>query len=561
MSAHSDEFLCKQASLYYYSLLSDDRRKDIPEFMVKHVENCKNCQSQLKGLKDALSKTGDSSSVDMEKADTGIAMMLKLHFKYIGKEVTCETVKPFLPTLVEPSMKVKIPTPITSHIDNCPQCLNNLEIIQRLHLNPKQLCKLSQLFADQLIFDANSCNNIRKVIPSIVLLDFEKTNADILKHICICKDCRGLVFMRREMVRNGLLLSEIDQRDFPCEHISISDIFDYVIPYGFDPVNDQYSQMRQSLVTHIRTCPKCLLKMLNLHNTIFNIAERADSEIVTVYNISAPVKSEGTGQQNELYNGFPISVTVTNKKDIEVTQSSISRHSSSQGKPSHRMNLKPLYKSAIAAAAVLIIGLALLFSIPKAHGITIEQVYRAIEKVENVYISKFVKNQSEPVEERWVSKDLGIYAAKTVKNTVIWDTRNGEKRSKDYQGGSTEINKLTNDEITSIEKRMSGSLGLMPFDNMRDIPPDAKWSRTEGKTLETDEVIMVYNLEWIEYAYDGSLVFKKWIVNINSETRLPERIYWYTRTDKDKDYLLESTVEVRYISQNGVQEVLNKLAF
>jgi hypothetical protein len=560
MIAHSNN-LCKQASLYYYSLLSDDKYEGIPDFLIKHVANCKNCQAQLRDLKSALSKTEDSIGVNMGKTDTGIAMMLKLHFKYIGKEVTCETVKPFLPTLVEPSMKVKIPTPITSHIDNCQQCLNDLETIQKLNLSTKQLCKLSQLFADQLIFDTNSCNNVQKAIPSIVLLDFEKTNADILKHICICKDCRKLVFMRREMVRNGLLLSGINPGDFPCEHVRASDIFDYVIPYGFDPVNDQYSQMRQSLIAHIRTCPKCLSKMLDLHKTIFNIAERPESEIVTVYNISAPVKSEGTGQQNELYAGFPISVTVTNKKDIEVTQSPISRPSSSQEKPLHRVNLRPLYKSAIAAAAVLIIGLALLFSVPKAHGITIEQVYRAIEKVKNVYISKFVKNQSEPVEERWISKDLGIYVTKTAKDIVIWDTRSTEQKSKDYQSGSTEINKLTNDEISSIEKRMSGSLGLMPFENMQDIPLDAKWYLTGSKTLKTDEKVEVYNLEWIEYAYDGSPVFKKWIVNINSETKLPERIGCYTKSEKDKDYLLANIFEVKYISQNDMQEVLNEFAF
>jgi len=53
------------------------------------------------------------------------------------------------------------------------------------------------------------------------------------------------------------------------------------------------------------------------------------------------------------------------------------------------LNLKPLFKASLAAAAVIAIGLALLFNAPAAKAVTIEQICRAIENARNIYITTF----------------------------------------------------------------------------------------------------------------------------------------------------------------------------
>ena len=292
MVAHESNSLCKQAESYYYDLLGDGGRELVSEPIVSHVEKCQHCQEQINRLKISLLQADNRESKQGQVSPAVI--MLKLHLAYIGKPVTCEAVRPFLPTLLEPALKIEIPTPITAHIDHCPQCSEDLETIRRLNLNHEQLYCLSQLFAEG-------------------------------------REC---------------------------------------------PDNTQ-----------------------QLHNIVRNIVERAESGVVTIYHINESAEAKSDGIYDDIYAGFPVKVEVRGYENANAAKNAdVISFASIPRRKASAVNLKIFTKIAVAAA--ILIGAALLINIPVAKAITIDQIYKALDSIKNVYISSFTSDQKVPFEEQ-----------------------------------------------------------------------------------------------------------------------------------------------------------------
>ena len=220
-------------------------------------------------------------------------------------------------------------------------------------------------------------------------------------------------------------------------------------------------------------------------------------------------------------------------------------------------NLKLLLKAGIAVAAVILIGFALLLNTPTAKAVTIEQICKAIETVKNVYISSFVPDKTEPTQERWVSRTLNIYMTKTKLQWVLQDIANGLRTSKDSHTGVIDTVQLTGDDIAGIEQKISGPLGLVPFYDISEIPPDAELNPADDAILEVVEGIEIYDLKWAERKYGGSVVFKKWRVFADAKTSLPQRVEWYKRFADDAEFVLETVMVIEYLDENEIQKVKN----
>lgn len=562
MIAPNQSSLCGEAKPYYYDFLCKESRELIPEFIVNHMEQCQHCQEQIDQLKVVLSQT-DAIEAEQGQVSSAITTMLELHFAYIGKRVTCKTVKPFLPGLLDPALEIRIPTPITAHLDSCPQCAEDLETIRSLNLNRKQLCRFSQFLAEKPSDDSVSCSQARAAILSIALMTFREINSAVLKHLCICPNCRKALYQYRESVRADLLHCEKAPKEFPCEEVSATDIFDYCLPYGIDPATDPYAKFRESLTSHLSGCPVCLAKIQALHNTLYGIAERLESEVVTIYNIDKSAKVQAVSESDALYAGFPISVEIASledKEDVERPVPTIDFITALKQKISV-ITAKPLLKASIAVTAVILIGLALLLNTPAAKAVTIDQIYKAIEKVKNVYISSFVPDKTEPAQERWVSRTLNIYMLKTGKELVFWDLANKVRKTKQLDTDSVETTSLSEDLIVEINKRISGSLGIMPFYDMSEIPEDAEWNRADDENLVVNKGIEVYDLEWAQKRYDGSPELKKWRFFVDAKTRLPQKIEWYTRFANDAEFVLETVMVVEYLDEGEMQAVVKEVSF
>jgi len=433
-----------------------------------------------------------------------------------------------------------------------------------MNLTRKQLSRLSQLLAENRTEDNVSCSAAQAGGLVVALLAFGKTDAGVLKHLCTCPDCRKALYQFRESIRKDLLHERQIEKEFPCEEVSAADIFDYGVPYGIDPADDEYGKFREPLAEHMCSCPACLAKIQQLHNTVYGIAERADSGVVTIYHIDESAKVQTPTESEDLYAGFPIRVEVAGSEDgttVEPLASTIDSTAALRRKVLMK-DLKPLVKPAVAAAAVILIAVALFLNTSTARAVTIEQIYEAIEKIKNVYIAKCVPDRSKPTQELWVSRELSIYMTKTEKETVLWDIGSRIRRVKHTDTGAVETIPLDEKTLAGIEGKMSGYLGLLPFADISDIPADAQWGRITGKGLDASvDGIEVYDLVWIKKAYDGSDVFKKWRVFVDPKTTRLHRTEWYQKLPGDKEYTLLSVNMVEYLDTSEMQTVLKTVSF
>jgi len=561
MVAHSPNSLCKQAKIYYYDFLFSESRGLIPESTVDHIEHCQHCEEQISQLKAVLSKT-DNFKSEQEKISSAVATMLKLHFAYIGKPVTCNIVKPFLPSLLDPALGISIPTPIVTHLYNCQKCSEDLDIIRTLGLNRKQLCRLSQLFADKPGEDDISCSSAKNAIPSIASMALSESDSEVLKHVCKCPACRDLLYQERQKICASL--PEFSETpEFPCDQVSTTDIFDYVIPYGLDPSGDQYAKFRKSFTSHIIGCPNCLARMQQLHKTIYYLAERAESDVVTIYEIDESAKAQATVEADFPYSEFPIKVKVIEQEDKAIAEHTtpVVNFAVALKQKISTMELKPLVKTAIAAAAVILIAVALFFHTSTAKAVTIERIYKAIENVKNAYISNFVPDQIEPEQEKWMSRELGIYITKNKQELVLWDIPNRVRKIKHLDTDSIEIAPLSSEMAMEIEKVITGFLGLVPFADLSLVPNDAEWNHIADDSLKVAEGIEVYDLIWVGEKHINFVVLNKWRVFVDTETDLPQRTELYRKQALDSDYTLESVNKVKYLEKNQIESVIKESSF
>ncbi len=562
MISHNPDLNCTNARLYYYDFLSKETRGGIPEGALQHIMQCWSCQAEMDSLKDLLIQADERFESEQSRKDSAISTLLRLHFEYLGEPVKCDTVKPFLASLADPVLQIRIPTPITTHIDKCKACHDELLSLLELHLPHKYLCRLGQLLAKKPDEDEFICSQAQAAIPAVVSMAFHETTAGILKHLCTCPNCRKELYLQRESVRKELLHDGALQNGFPCDLVSVTDIYDYCLPYGIDPADDQYVEFRESLASHLRRCPKCLAKIQKLHHTISNIAERTESGVITVYNIGESAKTISRSE-SESYAGLPTSSVMAGTEDSLHTEEPKTINLTARLKQkATALKTKQLLKAGLAAAAVIAIGFALLFNSPAAGAVTIEQIYRAIKNAKNVCITSFPLGKTEPSQEIWASRTLNIYMTKTGEESVLLDFGNKVRSVKNFNTGYVESSPLPPETITSTETLTAGFWGLVPFSDISAIPDDAEWNCVGNDDLETIiEAVEIYELTWLERAYDGSTVFNKWLFFVDSKTILPKRIETYRKSAGDIEYALLSAKEVEYLSDSEMEEVVKKVSF
>lgn len=556
---------CEEAELYYYDFLFGESRESIPEPIISHILQCKHCQDKLNQLKDTLSHPGgDSESVQTE-AHAAVTTTLKLHFAYTGKSVGCEIARPFLPALLDPAITIRIPTPITTHIDNCRKCSDDFDRLRELNLNRKQLRRLSQLFAEKPGEDNISCSEAQAVILAVVCMAFHETTGKVLKHLCTCPNCRKSLYELRETFLNEYLeqeqRGEAGRKEFPCEEVSTSDIFDYVVPYGLNPADDQYAKFRESLTSHLRACPTCLAKMQQLHETVYGIIERPESQVVTRYHVEESAKAQVDSESEDIYSGFPIKVEVISPEDAAKLKEfdEIANRTTAPRHKAPTVSLKLLAKTGIAVAASILVAFGLFISSRTAKAVTIEQIYEALEGVKNVHIASFVPGKRASVQEIWVSKQLSIYMTKTGNELHLWNLSNKVVKVKQVDQTWVESTLLSDEMVVKMQERITGFWGLVPFATMSVVPENATWRRASHDELKNiSKGTEVYDLAWTTKTYDGSNIFWKWRAFADPKADLPQRTELYKKSAGHSEYTLQVVKVINYIDELEIRAVLDK---
>jgi len=552
--------LCKEAEAYYYDFLRVGDANAVPGHVIDHVRACRHCRESINRLDKMLSEL-DGGPAAPKPPDPQIVTMLRLCFAYIGKEVTCQTVKPFLPTLLEPSLQVRIPTPITVHIDYCKTCFEDLQTIRRLHLGRNQLCRLSQFYADKVRDRYSACDRAQQAIIEVANMNLHQTNAETLRHLCLCPDCRKLLFETRQFVIEEL--PESERKDSLCGQIAQRDMFDYAVPYGIDPARDQYAKFRQSLTSHMRQCRVCLGRIQQIHQSVFGIAEREDSGVVTVYHTIEPAEAETavTAPSEDLYAGFPVRVEVTGSDKPATARSPLS----TAVLPAQRRRFLPQRLGrwgAFAGAAAAVIILVIFFSLgtPSAKATTLEQLYQAILAARNVYIASFVPGSSEPTQEQWVSRSLRLYLMRTGSKSVLWDMSAGVRISVTGTAGVLEHTDLSVEAVEQMTAMLDGVLGLVPFEDVAALPKNAMWTAVADQSLtEKAPGTKVYDLTWQENQRTDRTVLGKLRVFFDPQARRLRRTEFYQRLQDEQDYTLKAFKLIDYPMDGDIEATVQQL--
>ena len=178
MKHSSLKTICEQASVFYYDYIQDARLCDAEPEIFRHIEKCTFCQSEIERLKIILAEPANQTITEKtSRRDIQVTTILASHFNLMNKEVTCGIAKSFMPSLAGLSFDIRIPTPITVHIENCNLCRHDLDTIRRLNLTHEQFTHLGRIIAEH----NGECELSERLIKSLASLDLDNDALAVLK--------------------------------------------------------------------------------------------------------------------------------------------------------------------------------------------------------------------------------------------------------------------------------------------------------------------------------------------------------------------------------------------
>ncbi len=566
MIAFDPNAACQQAKAHYYEYLFGDTKKCVSTHMLGHIDGCSSCQAEVRRLKVILAEgEGKTAGEDSEKT-AAITTYLRFHFVYLRAFVDCKTLKLFLPTLAIPALQVSVPTPITVHLDNCEQCTGDLEAIRSLKLTSKQLGRLGQLLAEEPGTDTHICSEARNKIASIGKMVFEDASPEILRHLCVCPECRQLLYDDRNNRIEKLALNS-NQSPMPCDAVSPADLFDYVIPFGIEPDHDPHVMFRKSLTSHLINCPRCLDRMQRLHDTVYSVFDRHESGIVTRYNIRESGRESTVDGSDGLYKDWPIEVQVfDNSEETGTVETGALEEvtASIEPEPKRKFSfLRPFVKPAMAAAAAILLTLILLNLPIKADNL--REISTALRGVDNVYLeTTFDGEKAVLTQKTWISRTLNVMLIKTGAEYKLWDINDGSKKTSDLNTGSITVIQPDTDDLLEVKETMEGSLSLLICNSMpeaRKKLEDPKWQPVDDEDIDNPiPNTEVYDLIWTEKPLVGS-INRKWRGHIDIETKRPKRIERWQKLPEEQVYKRESVTDVSYPTTVKMKDYIKEAGF
>ena len=545
--------VCEQAKLYYYDFLFQADKTDIPEEVLSHYKKCSHCQKKIYELKTAVTRE-EFKSRNGVNSGTPLSNMLKLHFSYVDHDVNCQTVKPFLPGLLNESMQISVPTPITAHLDHCAECAQDLKKIRDLDLNESHLLRLGSLFAAKPDNDIIDCSTTKRDSMAFVMLAFHESSEQILKHLCSCNECRSEIYKYRETVLAELLQEKKEKPCFLSTKLSNNEIFDFLIPYELDLVEYKKSESQQSRISHIRRCPFCLEKIQEFHRTIFGIAERPDSGIVTTYNVEDSSQAINIDNSEDLYAGFPVNVEVsgTREKAPAMHSGSIINFTAALKQKITAPDIKSTYVKALAG--LIMVGAVLtgmFFYSPKAKALNLQQLYNSIETINNVHILTFMSGETEPSQEQWLSRSKKIEISKINNKFVLSDILHKKQITKLLDSGKENEESLSDEKLKDYERIINHSLGLVPFYDISELPDDSKWIESPNINGRNKVYELIYPAPFSDFTYN------KLIFTLEAGTERLIRVDFERKSADDSEYKPETTKKIEYWSDEEISKILS----
>lgn len=550
MVAFNQNALCREAEPYYYDFLFGPNSPIIPRSLADHMGQCTHCRQQIHRLHGVLAEAELGPAPRPAEADKDIIDTLSLHFEYMDEHVTCTHVKPFVPGLLVPSAKIRIPTPITAHLDHCRECAQDLEMIRDLDLYAEQLVRLGRLYAESPNEDVLMCRRALWKIPVVGSVSLEGVEAGTLDHLCVCPRCRAQVYDYREAILYRKWFNEPDGGAILCGDISMAHLFDYVVPYGRAAADrEEMTGLEEPVASHVRACPRCLEKTQGLHRTLYGIAERADSGTATIF-VAKECANEAGDQTDGLYAGYPVDVKVIHREPEPVAgRFSLAAVGATLKRRVSDPRIKPFVKAALLAAAMIPLAFVFLANTQTASGLSLGQIADAFAKAPNVHVTKFIRSGREPLQEFWVAREPDVLLMAEDRGYVLCDLRARTERHTEPDLETSQPRELDEGRYAGARTIISRHLGFW----QADLPSDAQWRHVRGDAATGTDL---YELTWAGQTYGGPAASVKWEVVVDSLTKLPKRAVSFRRASSNGEWKYQWTSEFEYLADGDMRAVI-----
>ena len=558
MKASDDRNPCRDAEAYYYDLMSHTDA-DVPEPVRDHVQDCSFCQQRIEHLHETLFGTPEGVDLRGSRTDSEIVEVLSRHLVWLGQEVGCRHVKPFLPSLVRLSSKIRIPTPITVHIEQCPPCGDDLAALGELNLTADQLGRLGRLYAASVERDPARCRQMQSAIAGFAAASLTGIDPEMLDHLGRCPRCRAEVYRRRQHLLEAILQETAFPPKACGREVSPTDMFDHVVPCGMTPVDtSDMDPSRSELAAHVRSCPTCMDKLQTLHCTVYGVLERADSGVTTVYDTADDAESVRAGA-GDVPRRRPVGAQVRRHEPEWLPRRSGSatpvgtrvRHAVAA------LGFRGNVTIVLAAAAVVVLGILFFSSAPTASGTNVGEILKAIEQAANVHITKLGRaGPDEPIQEIWAARRLGKLVTKTGPERVLYDVNGGSKTT------------VTSDPETVTSARMNpreweGAKTFLITHGplvLGNLPPNAEVRQVASDApAESGDGLAVYEISWSKRMPGDLIVSYRWNIFVDPPTQLPQRIESLQMLSSAGVWEQAQTTLFEYLSEREMQDVIEAM--
>jgi hypothetical protein len=517
---------CREARAYYYDLLCPDEGA-VPLSVRQHVAACPLCQEQVGHLREMLFEAERDPGGRGAPEDETIEALAE-HFRLLDERVTCSDARPCLPQLAMTAPQIRIPTPISVHVDQCPQCARDLKAIRKLQLTTDQLRRLSQCFASANGGDVLPWPGEAEESASVGSAPTLEAPGQEALSTAGSESRRG----------KGNILA--------CHEVSAADIFDSVVPFGGLP-----DRRQKAVAAHIRDCPVCLGRVQKLCRTIRTIVERADSEIETVYHTAEDTPDDQT-QAQDTYQ-YPVSVEVVHAGPGAACDRDGSGRIWSAGLRRTLPSAASLAGVGAIVVLIVVLGAFLRTTTPIASGTNVGHVREAVEKAPNVRI--LVTHRGGLVQELWIAHRSNRLVDRTAQGCVLYDLDRGLQRTIEPQAGIGAPAELSKDTRDWARQIMADCL----LDVLERVSPDTKLHPPgDNAGREAGTGFDIYELRPPQQT-ENSPLQDRWWVYLDPTTGLPQKIEFCRRGGADRGWHLVTTTVYTYPTEQQMKDSIRAL--
>ncbi len=380
--------------------------------------------------------------------------------------------------------------------------------------------------------EKDACDRAREAVCSVASGRINEVEPELLKHLSVCELCRQAIYQQREAI-----LQKIGEETSASDACSADrgSIFDFVVPWP----GGSAAEVDISAFQHILTCRSCLMKAQETHRTISRLVGQCDYGVVTRFHWQSDEKQPSLAEDSSGYCGYPVRVLVAHKRARSI-----------------HLSRRRLIKTGFAAAAAIAVASGIMvLSLNTAEALSLSTVYGAINEIRNVHIVHYAVGREEPIEEKWVSRELGTLLFKIDDEFVLWDVSSGVRWTRRTPEAAVERVEIEPDMSRQVETSIRGSLGLMPFDAFSGIPQDTVWKR-----IETDATVPagqdLYELSWSEAVAPTISVLYKWKLYVDVQNNVPVQIQTYRKVPRDAGFVHKSTIIAHPLTTTDMHGVL-----